>query len=246
MKMEQCSETSAYIIQTPRNYTEENIQHSLMTQTASSSETWRHVVTNYPAVPLNAIIIIMHEYRPYEKLLLVFSVLLYLCLQRCKNVHPVSQKNDNKEYRILILTEVFPCFFLQLLGKCQGKTRKDGARPALFLVVVLLYVFFLCCSMYVRVLCIVCFVTFPVLSVCIYVLNNCYRVATQLQLTNISYRTIIKLRSSTAEEIPHFYIDGRSHTYSARKTFLRPLIQITRRIIQCGRVRYKSEVVFNP
>ena len=32
------------------------------------------------------------------------------------------------------------------------------------------------------VLCIVCFVTFPVLFVCICVLNNCHRVATQLQL----------------------------------------------------------------
>jgi len=42
----------------------------------------------------------------------------------------------------------------QLWGKCQGKTRKDGARPAFFLVAVLSYVFFvlfyvfLCCSMY--------------------------------------------------------------------------------------------------
>jgi len=46
--------------------------------------------------------------------------------------------------------------------------------------------YFLCCSMYFCVLCIVCFVTFPVLFVCICVLNNCHRVATQLQL-NISY-----------------------------------------------------------
>jgi hypothetical protein len=38
-------------------------------------------------------------------------------------------------------------------------------------------------------LCIVCFVTFLVLFVCICVLNNCHRVATQLQL-NISYHTI--------------------------------------------------------
>jgi len=46
--------------------------------------------------------------------------------------------------------------FLQLLSKCQGKTRKDGARPALFLIFVLFYVFFvffyvlivLCCSLY--------------------------------------------------------------------------------------------------
>jgi hypothetical protein len=41
--------------------------------------------------------------------------------------------------------------------------------------------------MYFRVgLCIVCFVAYPVLFVCICVLNNCHRVATQLQL-NISY-----------------------------------------------------------
>jgi hypothetical protein len=39
------------------------------------------------------------------------------------------------------------------------------------------------------VLCIVCFVTFPVLFVCICVLNNYHRMATQLQL-NISYHII--------------------------------------------------------
>jgi len=44
----------------------------------------------------------MPEYGPYETLLLGFSVLLYPRLQHCKNVHPVSQKNDNKEYRTLI------------------------------------------------------------------------------------------------------------------------------------------------
>ena len=56
--------------------------------------------------------------------------------------------------------------FPQLLGKCQGKTRKDETRPALFLIFVLFYVFFvlfyvfsLCCFMYCffsDVLCIVC------------------------------------------------------------------------------------------
>jgi len=40
--------------------------------------------------------------------------------------------------------------------------------------------------MYFSVPCIVCFVTFPVLFVCICVLYYCHRVATQLQL-NISY-----------------------------------------------------------
>ena len=55
--------------------------------------------------------------------------------------------------------------FSQLLGKCQGKTRKDGARPALLLIFVffcvlfVLFYVFLCCSMYCLfcvVLCIVC------------------------------------------------------------------------------------------
>ena len=41
---------------------------------------------------------------------------------------------------------VFSVLFPQLWGKCQGKTPKDGARPALFLIVVLFYVFL--CSMY--------------------------------------------------------------------------------------------------
>ena len=54
----------------------------------------------------------MHEYRPHKKLLLVFSVPLYLCLQQCKNVHPVSQKNDNKEYRTLILV-IIRLFYVQ-------------------------------------------------------------------------------------------------------------------------------------
>jgi len=39
------------------------------------------------------------------------------------------------------------------------------------------------------VLCIVCFVTFPVLFGCTCVLKNCHRVATQLQL-NISYQSV--------------------------------------------------------
>jgi len=73
----------------------------------------------------------------------------------------------------------FSVLFPQLYGKRQGKTRKDGARPALFLIFVLFYVFCV-------VLCIVCFVSFSVLFVCICVLNYCHWVATQLQL-NISY-----------------------------------------------------------
>jgi len=42
------------------------------------------------------------------------------------------------------------------------------------------------------VLCIDCFVSFSVLFVCIFVLYYCHRVATQLQLTNISYHIICR------------------------------------------------------
>jgi hypothetical protein len=72
----------------------------------------------------------------------------------------------------------FSVLFSQIKGKCQGKTRKDGNWPALFLI----FVLFLCIFC---VVCIVCFVTFCVLFVCKCVLYYCHRVATQLQLTNV-------------------------------------------------------------
>jgi hypothetical protein len=72
--------------------------------------------------------------------------------------------------------------FSSVVRQMPGKTRKDGARPALFQN-------FLCCSMYCLlcvVLCIVCLVLFCVLFVCKCVLYYCHRVAIQLQLINIS------------------------------------------------------------
>jgi hypothetical protein len=77
--------------------------------------------------------------------------------QRCKydmyksslrHIHdPVVSSLKMKGIRsfFLTLTEVFSVLFPQLYGKCQGKTRKDGARPALFHVsccVVRLFVLF--------------------------------------------------------------------------------------------------------
>ena len=76
------------------------------------------------------------------------------------------------------LTEVFPCFFLSCKANARVKPAKTGHGPHSSQL--------LCCSMYFCVLRIVCFVMFPVLFVCICVLNNCHQVATQLQL-NIPY-----------------------------------------------------------
>jgi hypothetical protein len=42
---------------------------------------------------------------------------------------------------LAITTEVFPCFFLTCKANARVKTRKDGARPTLFLILVLFYVF---------------------------------------------------------------------------------------------------------
>ena len=40
------------------------------------------------------------------------------------------------------LTEVFQCLFLSCKANARVKSAKDGARPALFLIFVLFYVFF--------------------------------------------------------------------------------------------------------
>jgi hypothetical protein len=65
---------------------------------------------------------------------------------------------------------------------------------------------FLCCTPnFCVVLCIVCFVSFCVLSVCKCVLYNCHRVATQLQLTNISYH-IMMCRGSAMDAVGTFKI----------------------------------------
>ena len=89
----------------------------------------------------------------------------------------------------------FSVLFPQLKGKCQGITRKDGAQPALF-------------QNFCVVLCIVCFVSFCVLFVCKCALYYCHRVATQLQLTNISY--IVSYR----------IVSYRIHSVTRQKTLI--------------------------
>ena len=70
------------------------------------------------------------------------------------------------------LTEAFPCFFLSCRANSRVKPAKDETRPALFQICVLFVVWF--------------FLSFCVLFLCKCVLYYCHRVATQLQLTNIS------------------------------------------------------------
>ena len=75
------------------------------------------------------------------------------------------------------LTEVFPCFFLSCKANARVKPTKTGNGPHSFKILMLFYVFLFCV-----VLCIVC----VCVCVCKCVLYCCHRVATHLQLTNIS------------------------------------------------------------
>jgi uncharacterized membrane protein len=84
------------------------------------------------------------------------------------------------------LTEVFPSFFLSCKANARVKPAKIRHEP---------HSSQLCCSMYF-------FVLFCVLSLCTCVLNNCQRVATQLQLNiyhiicpvlNVSVRNAVSI-----------------------------------------------------
>jgi len=91
---------------------------------------------------------------------------------------------------VATLTESFPCFFLSCKANARVKPAKTGHGPhsSKFLCC---SIHFLCCSMYFCVvLRIVGFVSFSVLFVCVCVLYDCHRVATQLQL-NISYHMCV-------------------------------------------------------
>ena len=83
-------------------------------------------------------------------------------------------------------TEGFPCFFVSSKANARVKPAKTGHGPHFSKIFVLFYVLFaLCLSLYC--LCVNVFLSFCVLFVCKCVLHYCHRVATLLQLTNISY-----------------------------------------------------------
>jgi hypothetical protein len=117
---------------------------------------------------LLCLIVRLYTYLMFMYLLYVYIfILCYMYLYRA-SWHPSPT-----------LTEVFPCFFLSCKANARVKPATDGARPALFL-------------NFCVVPCIVSSVSFSVLFLCKCVLNYCHRVATQLQLTNISYHIILK------------------------------------------------------
>ena len=80
-------------------------------------------------------------------------------------------------YCLATLTEVLPCFFLSCMANAKVYLEKTGHGPH-------------SSKNFCVVLFIVCFVSFCVLFVCKRVLYYCHRMATQLQLTNISYHII--------------------------------------------------------
>jgi hypothetical protein len=82
---------------------------------------------------------------------------------------------------ISTLTEVFPCFFLSCTN-ARVKPAKMGHGPHSTKICVVVRIF--------------CFVSFCVLLVCKCVLYYCHRVATQLQLINISYHFQLKILST--------------------------------------------------
>jgi hypothetical protein len=100
------------------------------------------------------------------------------------------------------LTEVCPCFFLSCKANARVKPAKTGHGPhsskllCCSMYFLFLYVFLYCFINFCAVLCIVCFVSFSVLFVCICVLYYCHRVATQLQL-NIPFRIIYSITNKS-------------------------------------------------
>jgi hypothetical protein len=109
---------------------------------------------------------------------LCISIVMYIILIIC--------------FYMATLTEVFPCFLLRCKANAKVKPPNTGHSPHFLIFVLFCVLFVLCLSVYCLfcvVLFIVCFVSFCALFVCICVLYYCHRMATQLQLIDISNYT---------------------------------------------------------
>ena len=101
----------------------------------------------------------------------------------------------------------FSVLFLSCKTNAMGKTRKDGARPALFLIFVLFYVLFVLCSMY----CL--FLSFSVLFVCTRFVQNVSRLTTVCEVEK-AYGVLTLIVFNI---VPF-------HSYTLHQTFL-PLLE---------------------
>jgi hypothetical protein len=95
------------------------------------------------------------------------------------------------------LTEVFPCFFLRCKANARVKPAKMGHGPHSSKIFV--------------VLCIFSFLSLCVLFVCKCVLSCCHRVATQLQLINISYHISYHIIPAVSQcsQLQVFHLDTK-------------------------------------
>jgi hypothetical protein len=109
---------------------------------------------------------------------------------RCWNVRSI----DVLLHNWLRFFRAFSSVVRQMPGWCPQRRGTARIFPNIFVALcifcVALCIFWVVLCFFCAVLCDVCFVTFPVLFVCICVLNNCHRVATQLQL-HISYHNCV-------------------------------------------------------
>jgi dolichol kinase len=102
-----------------------NMELKLLKLTANIYLKYYHISSYY----LGYIFIIVYNVL----ILLVNVIYVFLLLLLCILIGYLC---------ITTLTEVFPCFFLSCKANTRVKSRKDGARPAIFLIFVLFYVLF--------------------------------------------------------------------------------------------------------
>jgi hypothetical protein len=118
---------------------------------------------------------------------LIFQIFFGLKLYMFRKVYLLASKIRMELYSILILlASCQQTCMTYTIAVCTGKNSWWWTEE--------LFQIFICSMHFYVVLCIICFVSFSVLFMCICVLNYCHRVATQLEL-NISYQIYHNARS---------------------------------------------------